>query len=224
MIVPLALGVSNAFLVKSKSNLLVDSGSQGNFKKLIRLLEKNQCPVNSLDYIFISHAHWDHCANVAALKNLNPDIKIIMHKADASYVKQGQNAAIRPFGWLGKCLALFFKIPYAAFSPDIIFSETLSLESLGINAYLMHTPGHTMGSASLIMENDKAAIVGDLIMGAPLLSHKPSYHFFIENYELNNLSLKDVISRNVNDFYVGHGGSLNIKDVFLQLGKKCFYH
>jgi glyoxylase-like metal-dependent hydrolase (beta-lactamase superfamily II) len=223
MIVKLPLGVSNAYLLQDKCSILVDTGSKGNFKKLLWLLNKNNCPVSSLDYIFITHGHWDHCANVAALKKLNPAIKIIMQQADVIHVQSGNNATIKPFGWFGKLLAPFFNLPFDAFTPDIVFNDILSLKNLGIGGYVLHTPGHTKGSASLILENNKA-IVGDLIMGAPVLSHKASYHFFIEDYELNNHSLRDVISRNVNDFYVGHGNTLNIKNVFWELGKKCFYH
>ncbi len=219
----LPLGVSNAFLVIDKYRLLVDTGRQGSFKKLMRLLAQNNCSVETLNYIFITHAHWDHCGNVAALKKINPAVKIIMQENDISYIQEGKNATIKPFGWFGKLLAPFFNIPFPAFKPDIVFTKSLSLINLGIDGFALHTPGHTQGSASLIMENG-SAIVGDLIMGAPFLSHQPSYHFFIEDYALNNQSLRDVISRNVNDFYVGHGAKLSIKNVFLQIGKKCFYH
>jgi hydroxyacylglutathione hydrolase len=219
----LPLGVSNAFLVIDKSRMLIDTGKQGSFKKLLRLLAKNGCPVEKLNYIFITHAHWDHCGNAAALKKINPAIKIIMQHADIGYVQEGKNATIKPFGWFAKILAPFFNVLFPAFRPDIVFTKSLSFTYLGISGYALHTPGHTKGSASLIMENG-SAIVGDLIMGAPLLTHKPSYHFFIEDYDLNNNSLRDVISRNVNDFYVGHGSRLSIKSVFLQIGKKCFYH
>jgi hydroxyacylglutathione hydrolase len=219
----LPLGVSNAFLVIDKCRLLVDTGMKGSFKKLMRLLTQNDCSVETLDYIFITHAHWDHCGNAAALKKMNPAIKIIMQQADLSYAQMGKNAAIKPFGWLAKLLAPFANKPFDAFTADVIFNDTLLLKNLGINGYALHTPGHTQGSASLIMANGNA-IVGDLIMGAPVLSHKPSYHLFIEDYELNNHSLRNVISRDVGEFYVGHGGSLSIKNVFLQLGKKCFYH
>jgi hydroxyacylglutathione hydrolase len=223
MITKLKLTVSNAFLIQDKCRLLVDTGSKGSFKKLLLLLKQNNCSVDAIDYIFITHGHWDHCSNAAALKKLNPAIKIIMQQADIQYVQLGNNAIIKPFGWLGRLLAPLMNKSFEAFTPDIIFSDYLSLKKLGINGYLLHTPGHTQGSASLIM-NDSKAIVGDLIMSAPVLTHKASYHFFIEDYEQNNKSLRDVISRDVNSFYVGHGNTLNIKNVFLQLGKKCFYH
>jgi hydroxyacylglutathione hydrolase len=219
----LPLGVSNAFLVLDKCKLLVDTGRQGSFKKLKRLLAQNNCPPESLDYIFITHSHWDHCGNAAVLKKINPALKIIMQEMDVHYAQKGKNATIKPFGWLGKIIAPFFNIPYPAFKPDIVFTNLLSLKHLGISGYALHTPGHTQGSASVILENG-STLVGDLIMGAPVLRHKPSYHFFIEDYHLNNESLKSVISRNVDDFYVGHGGKLSVKNVFLQLGKKCFYH
>jgi glyoxylase-like metal-dependent hydrolase (beta-lactamase superfamily II) len=135
----------------------------------------------------------------------------------------GKNAAIKPFGWLAKCLAPFADRTFDTFSPDIVFNGTLSLKNLGINGYALHVPGHTQGSVSLIMD-DGCAIVGNLIMGSTVLNHKPSYHFFIQDYELNNHSLRDVIDRNVKDFYAGQGNTLSIKNLFLPIGKKCIYH
>jgi hydroxyacylglutathione hydrolase len=223
MIQKLKLGVSNAFLVQDGCNMLVDTGSKGNYKRLMRLLEKYNCPINKLDYIFITHAHWDHCGNAAILKKLYPSIKIIMQQADVAFVQKGENAAIKPFGWLAKFLAPLANKPFDAFIPDVVFGDNLSLKNIGINGYALHTPGHTKGSASIIM-NDGEAIVGDLIMGAPVLTKRPSYHFFIEDYELNNSSLRNVIGRNVDYFYVGHGNMLSIKNVFLRIGKKCIYH
>jgi hydroxyacylglutathione hydrolase len=223
MITKLKLGVSNAYLIQENCNLLVDTGSKHSFKKLLRLLKQNNCSVDTLDYIFITHAHWDHCGNVAALKKINPAIMIIMQEADVSNVQMGINAAIKPYGWLAKLLAPLANILYESFTPDVVFNDTLSLKNIGIKGYLLHTPGHTKGSSSLIMDNG-SAVVGDLIMGAPIFRDKASYHLFIEDYELNNHSLRNVISRNSINFYTGHGNNLSIKSVFLQIGKKCIYH
>ena len=45
---------------------------------------------------------------------------------------------------------------------DILLEDGDSLEAYGINAYMLHTPGHTPGSSSLIV-NDELAFVGDLL-------------------------------------------------------------
>ena len=45
---------------------------------------------------------------------------------------------------------------------DILLGDGDRLDEYGIDAFVMHTPGHTLGLASLILE-DRVAFVGDLI-------------------------------------------------------------
>lgn len=220
---PIRLGISNAFLVQDKSTILVDTGSEGQYKKLIACLEKFNCSVDKLDFIIITHAHWDHTGNVANLKSLNPNLKVIAHEREATHLISGRNASIRPFGWLGKILAPFFNVSYKGCKPDMIFNDVLPLQKLGMDGYLLHTPGHTEGSCSVILNNN-TAIVGDLVMGAPFFPKKPSYHFFVDDYAVNNTSIREVIGKNTSQFYVGHGGVLDVNDVFSEIGKKCIYH
>jgi hydroxyacylglutathione hydrolase len=223
MIHTLKLGAANAYLLQEGSNMLVDAGSKGNLKELLKQLEKLNCPIATLDYIFITHAHWDHCGNVAQLKKINPAIKVIMQQEDTANVQQSKNAVIKPFRWHTKFYKALFKKPYEGFTPDIIFKDSLSLNNIGINGYLLSTPGHTPGSASLVT-NDGSAIIGDLLMGSPLRRKKTIYHLFVDDYTLVNQSIRTLIERDIHTFYVGHYGPLLVKDVFLRIGKKCIYH
>ncbi len=221
---PLKLGISNAFLIKDKSNILVDTGSKSQLKKLIALLAKQNCAVHDIHYIIITHAHWDHCGNAASLKKINLNIKVIIHQDDATCITTGENAIIRPFGWLAKIVKPFFNLSYNSFKADMVFNDVLPLNHLGLDGYVLHTPGHTSGSCSVIFNNNNKAIVGDLIMAAPCFKNRASYHLFVDNYEQNNVSIRNIISRGVENFYVGHGSMLHVNDVFLQIGKKCIYH
>jgi hydroxyacylglutathione hydrolase len=193
----LKLGAANAYLIKAGSNILVDAGSKSNYKKLVKQLQQLNCPVAELDYIFITHAHWDHCGNVAQLKKLNPALKIIMQQGDTVNVQQAKNAVIKPFRWHTKLYVALFKKPYSGFTPDIIFQDSFSLKSIGINAYLLHTPGHTPGSASLV-SNDGKAIIGDLLMGSPVHPKKTIYHLFVDDYTYLTHSPQGITNGNIN--------------------------
>ena len=48
--------------------------------------------------------------------------------------------------------------------PDITFGERYDLSPLGLDAYVLHTPGHSSGSSCVIVENE-IAIVGDTMGG-----------------------------------------------------------
>jgi glyoxylase-like metal-dependent hydrolase (beta-lactamase superfamily II) len=47
---------------------------------------------------------------------------------------------------------------------DFLVDSRFDLEDLGLNAYILHTPGHTSGSMSVIV-GDEIAIVGDTMVG-----------------------------------------------------------
>lgn len=47
---------------------------------------------------------------------------------------------------------------------DIEVEDKYDLSSFGFNAYIIHTPGHTYGSMSIIVDNE-IALVGDAMSG-----------------------------------------------------------
>lgn len=48
--------------------------------------------------------------------------------------------------------------------PDFLVDSVFRFDDNGLNAYLLHTPGHTVGSMSLIVD-DEIALVGDAMFG-----------------------------------------------------------
>jgi glyoxylase-like metal-dependent hydrolase (beta-lactamase superfamily II) len=55
-------------------------------------------------------------------------------------------------------------VRYPPTCPDISFDDYLDLSTIGLRAYLLHTPGHSIGSSSLIID-DEIALVGDTLYG-----------------------------------------------------------
>jgi glyoxylase-like metal-dependent hydrolase (beta-lactamase superfamily II) len=53
---------------------------------------------------------------------------------------------------------------YAPVRPDITVAERFELAPFGFNAYILHTPGHTKGSLSIIVD-DEIAFTGDNMVG-----------------------------------------------------------
>jgi glyoxylase-like metal-dependent hydrolase (beta-lactamase superfamily II) len=47
---------------------------------------------------------------------------------------------------------------------DLLVEERMDLTGMGFNACILHTPGHTFGSISLIVD-DEIALVGDCMFG-----------------------------------------------------------
>ena len=81
-------------------------------------------------------------------------------------------------GW-GNCgrLSLFFANLVwrpAKTQADIVVTHGFRLDDFGLDAVILHTPGHTLGSCSLILADDYA-FVGDLISSRPQPRVQESY-------------------------------------------------
>jgi glyoxylase-like metal-dependent hydrolase (beta-lactamase superfamily II) len=89
----------------------------------------------------------------------------------------------------------------------------MSLEDRGFPLKIIHTPGHTPGSVSVLMENNRV-IAGDLaasgvLLGGIALRSEPKQPPFEEDTKAVAISLELLLQRGCKTFYLGHGGPLN---------------
>jgi glyoxylase-like metal-dependent hydrolase (beta-lactamase superfamily II) len=164
----LLAGRSNVFLVTDGvSAILVDTGPRFMRKKLF----KNLSTLNTakIDYLILTHSHFDHAANAAAIKS-EYGAKVIIHQFEEGNLAKGENAVIKGTNFFTRMIVklasgiLLKKLNFEPCSPDILADDHFSLKDSGFNAYILHTPGHTAGSMSLIVD-DEIAIVGDEMFG-----------------------------------------------------------
>jgi len=168
MIIRVLSGRSNVFLLTNgDKNILIDSSIKMLWGRLLHNLKK--LGISSIDYLVLTHAHFDHVANAKRIKNKFRS-KVVIQKEDADYLKVGEN--VMPKGTtlitrplvkaFGKRFLNGFK--YDPCKYDLLVDSRFDLKEFGFNAYLMHNPGHTGGSMSLIVD-DEIAIVGDAMFG-----------------------------------------------------------
>lgn len=164
-------GRCNCYLVSHENKfLLIDSGWKMNWKALVRNLEKLGVKAGSTVFLVLTHCHFDHAGNVAVFKEAFK-AQIIVHKNEENYLRRGENPRIAGTVFFSKVLlsiisrsGLFARLGYAAAACDMAVDRELNLERLGFPGYLIHTPGHSPGSISVIID-DEIALVGDTLFG-----------------------------------------------------------
>jgi hydroxyacylglutathione hydrolase len=195
-------GLGYAHLIECDRNLiLVDAGSPNHEGKILR--EIRSIDRSDLRLIFITHAHFDHYGSAAALRQAT-GAPIAIHHLDSEAMEQGQTSLgiVRGRGKLARLfLPLYEK--WAHFIPpkaDLEFSDGDDLGSYGIEAKVVHTPGHTPGSASLLVEG-RIAFVGDLLSarGRP---HAQRYYAYDWDKLAESVELVKRISPELT--YTGH--------------------
>lgn len=117
---------------------LIDPGDD--WEVLHKLVEKEKV---NLQYILLTHGHYDHTTAVPELHKQYPDTKIYIHEADAN------GAGTHLFPLCGQVEGLCHYDE----------GDTLSLGSLTVE--VMHTPGHSPGS--VVLKVDDVLFCGDTL-------------------------------------------------------------
>ena len=161
---PLSCGLGFAFLIEDSHGLfLIDSGSPGQRHRV--LAKMRELGRTDLKLIWITHAHYDHYGSALALRELT-GAPIGVHPADVQYLATGQSPLGTPhhFGFIfSLVLPMLNQIrPLPATSPDFTLQDGETLERFGMNASILHTPGHTPGHSCLLLP-DGTTFSGDLI-------------------------------------------------------------
>ena len=163
-------GRSNAFLISNDStHVLIDAGHANGYRPLSRSLAQLRVPQEGLTACVLTHAHYDHAENAHRIQERYAT-KLIIQQQEAGNLSRGENPITygttrftRPLTNRFGTRVLSLK-HYPSANPDITYDEIFDLNSLGLDAYLLHTPGHSVGSASVIVHHE-IAIVGDAMFG-----------------------------------------------------------
>ena len=154
---------ANVFLLLDSRLTIVDTGFKGRAMKLLKEARLYGYHASDITNIIITHHHADHMGSLAELKKLT-GASVITHTADVPYVdgSRPQPGPSRP-AWLGKALSPFPGLRGAA--PAAVeqpVNDEYELPILG-GIKVVHTPGHTPGSISLYLKQERVLIVGDLL-------------------------------------------------------------
>jgi glyoxylase-like metal-dependent hydrolase (beta-lactamase superfamily II) len=161
-------GRSNVFLLAANErNILIDTGTKNKWNRLKKkLIHLN---IHKIDYLIVTHAHFDHAGNAAKVKDYF-GTSVIVHRTEASCLISGKNSNTNGSNIFTRFLfhiaanKIIAKLKYPPCRCDILMDSVFDLKTLGLNAYILHTPGHTTGSVSVIIDNE-IAIAGDTLFG-----------------------------------------------------------
>ena len=191
--------------------ILIDSGSPGDLPTLEKKLKKVGVTLAEIELLILTHAHFDHAGNAAAIRKC-AGCQVAAHESERAFLENGKNAVIMPYNFIAQLMNPFMNIPFAATVVDIVVKASLDLNPYGADARIILTPGHTPGSISVITTGGEA-IVGDLIGGGLLLGlllpDRPRYHYWIASMDEVHTSLKGLFAREIVKIHVGHGGPLS---------------
>jgi glyoxylase-like metal-dependent hydrolase (beta-lactamase superfamily II) len=161
-----------SFIIFGKKYIyLIDSGVSSSGKSIINYIKNIGLDVKNIRSLFLTHSHPDHIGSAKYIQEIS-GCKIFAH--------------INERDWIEDVSKQFFDRPVPGFKSLVNGSvqidqflgdnEKIELEE-NLSIKIFHTPGHSEGSVSLLLEDENALFCGDSIL---LPGELPIYENFSE--------------------------------------------
>ena len=206
---PIKLGVDCCYVIRGDGAIMIDAGPPCQAARFRKAMETLQLDPRSIRLIVITHGHWDHIGSAKDIKEIT-GAKIAMHEREKDWLEKSLKPlppAVTAWGRVFSGIMTIFLplIHFPATNVDLVLGDGgLSLAEYGIPGRILHTPGHSMGSVSVLLETGDA-FVGDLAMSAFPLRLSPGLPIFAESLQSVKQSWRLLLEQGAKTVYPAHG-------------------
>ena len=194
---------------------MMDAGVPDKFRQFKKQLTKHNINPRDIKLIVVSHAHFDHVGSLADIVEYT-GAKVVVHELDRENLEKGRSEVPKGNSSWGRISIRMLKpimkeVVVPGVNPDIIIRDKeYSLEEYGIDGKILHTPGHTMGSLSVILDSGDA-FVGCMSHNMFPFTIRPRTPIFAGYPEELNESWKKLMGLGPKTIYPGHGKAFPAK-------------
>jgi glyoxylase-like metal-dependent hydrolase (beta-lactamase superfamily II) len=214
---PVRFGHANIYLIATETgHILVDAGMPGAPEKLDEVFAVTGVDPASVSLIVASHGHLDHIGLMAHAQRMT-GAEIAAHPSVARLLRRGgveeatpQNALGRFMNGMTAVLMLVSGAEIEPVEPGILVEDTLDLAAYGLPGRIVHTPGHSGGSLSILLDSGEA-LVGDLVRDEGSGTVGPG--MFYADKEVLVASLERIADATPRVIYLSHGDRIGLEEL-----------
>lgn len=155
-----------AYFLDGDRPCLIDTGVAGAEKQISAALRKAGRNLSDIEVIVLTHSHPDHIGAASIIQRLS-GAKVWAHRGELTWIEDVQKQAEdRPVPGFGEMVSGSVKVDRLLEDGDVVpLGDTGTLE-------VLHTPGHSSGSISLLSRKEGIIFCGDAI---PQTGEMPIY-------------------------------------------------
>jgi hydroxyacylglutathione hydrolase len=206
---PITLGYDHCYIIQGEKAIMIDGGTPKLANGFMKAIERLSMKPEDIKLIVLTHGHWDHIGSAGEIKALT-GAKIALHRAEKDWLEKslkplppGVTAWGKIFVRIMAAFMPMVRIPAAAV--DVVLGDgELPLAEYGIPGKILYTPGHSMGSVSVLLESGDA-FVGDLAMSGFPLRFSPGLPILAEDMHKVRESWKLLMEAGAKTIHPAHG-------------------
>jgi glyoxylase-like metal-dependent hydrolase (beta-lactamase superfamily II) len=202
-------GTNNVYLLHAHGkNVIIDTGQRLRRKKIVRRLESSPLCKNGIDYLILSHTHFDHCRNASFL-NERYQLKLICGKKEAQPLSKGFTILPRGTNYFcdllsraGNRFPSWFS--YEKINADFLVEGKYTIPEIP-DVCIFESPAHSIGSVSILVM-DKYLFAGDNLFSKIPNSILPP---FADDKKALYSLWKEYLNTKCDLFLPGHGKAIS---------------
>lgn len=209
-------GINTCYVIKEKGTIMIDGGPPKMRGIFLKKMTDYSVDPEEIQLIVLTHGDFDHVGSAKEIKEIT-GAKIAIHEKDRMNLEQGL------FNWpkgvtnWGKISRSMFmpliknKMTFPGAKADIILDDSdVLLNKYGIAGRIIYTPGHTLGSISVLLDSGEV-FAGCLAHNRLPFTLHPALPIYAENLNLIKESWRKLIDEGAQMVFPGHGKPFSVE-------------